>query len=116
MTEQRKAHEAYAKAADEYGVPEFAVRDVCGPIGKESGISFNERLQLLRAKMDAAGFIPVRAPDRDDTLCEPRELRSCVICESFLENDDEGEPVTHSEGELDDGVVCRNCIEPKVRM
>lgn len=107
---------AYAQVADEFGIPEAIVREICGPIGRESGISFAERLRVLRTKLSDYGLIPVREPYRDSDNGEPRELRSCVLCESFLENDDPGTPVTDGEGELPDGVVCRNCIEPKVHM
>lgn len=107
---------AYAQVADEFGIPEAIVREICGPVGKETGISFAERLQVLRVKLSDFGLLPVREPYHEPDDGEQRELRSCVLCDGFLENDDPGTPVVDGEGESPDGVVCRNCVEPKVHM
>lgn len=102
--------------ADEFGVPEFAVKDVCGPVGKVTEISFEDRLEMLRSKMSHAGFIPVNNPKRfgrfnDD---EPQEIRPCVMCEEFLDDDDAGETVVNSETS-EPGVVCQKCVEARAR-
>lgn len=112
----KKPSAAYAQIADEFDIPEFAVREICGPVGREAGISFEDRLQVLRVKLSDYGLTPVREPYHDPDAGEQRELRSCLLCESFLENDDEGTTARHEEGALPDAVICRNCIEPKVRM
>lgn len=111
-----KPLDAYHQVADEFGVTVPDVRVICGAIGLTgSQMSFEQWLGFLRGKMDAAGLVPT-SRDVHNTREKPveteemAELRSCTLCEQFLEEDDEGTPLHHSETS-EDGVLCRNCAE-----
>lgn len=115
LSKHRSIHtprSAYARVATEFGVTEEMIRRICGPVGN-TNITFEERLALLRAKMDAAGLAPMRV-NVIDTLKneepeEPRELRSCVLCEEFLDGDDPGQSVVNAEDYLERGCICSRC-------
>lgn len=118
---RRTAYDAYLKVAEEFGVPDYAVRDVCGPVGHQTNVSYEERLAVLRAKMDGAGLVPTSRPrhediDRkDEEPDEPRELRSCILCGEFLDDADPGQDVMHSEMDVT-AVVCSRCRESSARI
>lgn len=115
------ARHLYSVIASEFGVPEFAVRKICGIVGNKSGMITAERLSLMRAKMEIAGFGPVRGSDRQqdnkdevDHDHEREPLRSCTWCQEFLDDDDEGESLVHSDEQIA-GVLCRKCVKGMIR-
>lgn len=100
---------AYLRVANEFGLSENVVRTICRTSG---GDTFAERVAILRAKLDAAGFSPVNAKTYEIKAQEPeepRELRTCLMCQQFLEDDDPGQDVINSEDYDDVRCVCRNC-------
>lgn len=100
---------AYLRVATEFGLSENVVRTICRTAG---GSTFSERVAILRAKLDAAGFAPVNAKTFDikpQEPEEPRELRTCILCQQFLDDDDPGQDVVNSEDYADVRCVCRNC-------
>jgi hypothetical protein len=117
---RHSAYDAYLQVGEEFGVPDYAVRNICGPVGQQNNIEFGERLAVLRAKMDAAGLVPTRnRPSihyKDEEPDVPRELRSCVLCNAFLDDDDPGQDVIHSEDCDISAVVCRRCREAQERI
>lgn len=48
---------------------------------------------------------PRVVPDEEG---DPRELRVCIICGNFLEDDDAGEEVVNSEDCTETATLCRN--------
>ena len=128
---QKSARWIFAQLAQEYGVTESIVRDICGPIGRAPQENWLERVALMRSKLEMTGLSPVGNPlpvsvsisedeeqtDEDKEIDEEEpvpELRSCMLCESFLDDDDEGEPLVHSEEDRT-GVLCRKCGALMVR-
>lgn len=111
---------AYTKVGAEFGVASDMVRRICGPIGLGL-LNFDERVAMLRAKMDNAGFAPVDVntvdiPDKENEPGEPRELRSCVLCEQFLEDDDAGGDVVDPEHSEQHAYLCAKCRTIRDRM
>jgi hypothetical protein len=116
----RTPRSAYAQVATEFGVTEEVVRRMCGPIGT-SIIRFAERVAFLRAKLDAAGLAPVRVnhidiPNKDADTDERRELRSCILCEQFLDDDDPGGEAIDEEDCSQRGHICKSCQTLRDRM
>lgn len=106
-TNTHTARSAYVQVAEEFGVSEGMVRQLCGSCGRQ--IPFDELLSMLREKMSNLGLVAARhdraASDDEDVI---RELRTCLLCEALLSGDDPGKEVVHEEtGET--GVICENC-------
>ena len=116
------ARDAYVRVAEEYGVTPSDVRQLCGYAGKPN-INYSDRLHLLRGKMAQAGMVPVqpvrtridpRSQTETEYTGEPRELRSCLLCNEFLHDDDPGSAVICSDDadpyeQGDTAVICSKC-------
>lgn len=103
----------YSQLASEYGISEGVVRAICGgSAGKLSeGEDFSERVGCMRRKLEMTGLVPVHGISHDkEKMEEFPELRSCVLCEEFLGDDDPGEPVVNGEDGTE-GVVCEKCAQ-----
>lgn len=103
---------AYAVVGEEYGVGPQVVRDVCGTIGTmtTAQVSLDERIAVLRRKMEMANYnrLVVATPEPEEEP-EMRELRTCVLCENLLEDDDPGQDVVNGEDVTKHAVICLPC-------
>lgn len=114
-----QTNNAYMQVAIEFGVQVEAIRQICGLIGAQTAqrLTYAQRVALLRAKLDAYGLAPmVRKPlprVKETDHDEPRELRTCILCKNFLEDDDPGGDVVNSEDCEQHAIICKSCVEAR---